>query len=268
MTEEGNSNSNTNIKNRRPPKTFYLALDECIGHQVKSRKAFDRAIDIAKSNGFSDFEIVLFTKDYLKDKIPHSSLYRYINELSPKPVFPLGQIDSKNVLDHGVKIDEIKIGKRLRDAEPDYNLIESIRHDGLIVPITINKDKLLICGKRRLDACKILKWDRIPAMTIDVTDEVKILLCQFHENEFRRIPSISEVREYEKACLESYRKEGHGFIPHIDYNHLKNQLLDEFYKYSFEDPDYDRKSKEYEKELDSEIEVIKEEKIKGWNYFV
>ena len=90
--------TDTSIQNRRPPKEFYIALDQCVGHQVKSRKAFDSAVEIAKSNGFSDFEIILFTKEYLKDKIPHSSLYRFINELSPKPVFPLVQNDNNNVL--------------------------------------------------------------------------------------------------------------------------------------------------------------------------
>ena len=71
------------IQNRRPPKEFYSELDSVIEHQVKSRDAFDRAISIAQSHGFSDFEIILFIKDYLKDKIPHSSLYRYLKELGP-----------------------------------------------------------------------------------------------------------------------------------------------------------------------------------------
>ena len=84
------------IEKKKPTKEFYSALDEVITHQVKSREAFDKAIDIARKQKFDDFTIGLFIKDYLKDKIPKTSLYRYIKELNP---VPLEQISYNNVLE-------------------------------------------------------------------------------------------------------------------------------------------------------------------------
>jgi hypothetical protein len=84
-----------NIEKRKPTKEFYSMLDEVVNHQVKSREAFDRAIEIARKQNFGDFEIGLFIKEYLRDKIPKTSLYRYIKELNP---VPLEQIYYNNVL--------------------------------------------------------------------------------------------------------------------------------------------------------------------------
>jgi hypothetical protein len=85
-----------NIEKRKPTKEFYSTLDEIVNHQVKSREAFDRAIEIARKQNFGDFEIGLFIKEYLRDKIPKTSLYRYIKELNP---VPLEQIYYNNVLE-------------------------------------------------------------------------------------------------------------------------------------------------------------------------
>lgn len=84
------------IETKKPSTEFYSALDEVITHQVKSREAFDRAIEIARKQNFGDFEIGLFIKEYLRDKIPKTSLYRYLKELNP---IPLEQIYYNNVLE-------------------------------------------------------------------------------------------------------------------------------------------------------------------------
>lgn len=69
------------IEKRQPKKEFYSALDEVVTHQIKSREAFDRAIEIARKQDFTDYEIITFIKEYLKNKIPKTSLYRYLGEL-------------------------------------------------------------------------------------------------------------------------------------------------------------------------------------------
>ena len=206
MTEGEIFSPNNKIitSDKRPPKEFYSELDSVVEHQVKSREAFDRAIDIAKSSGFTDFEIILFIKDYLKDKIPHTSLYRYINELTNKQ-FPLVQIDDNNVLlEHGqsvdIRISDVKIGKRIRNVDkfPDdgfESLVGSIAIDGLINPIIINKDKLLLSGYRRLKACEVLKWETIPARVMDITDNLKIVGHQLMENTWLNLTK-EEVEEY------------------------------------------------------------------------
>jgi hypothetical protein len=84
------------IKTKKPTAEFYSSLDDVINHQIKSRKAFNRAIEIARKQGFGDLEISLFVKDYLKHKIPKTSLYRYIKEIKP---VPLERIYYNNVLE-------------------------------------------------------------------------------------------------------------------------------------------------------------------------
>jgi hypothetical protein len=74
------------IEKKKPTKEFYSALDEVITHQIKSREAFDKAIQIGRKQGFDDFTIGLFIKDYLKEKIPKTSLYRYLKEINPNAV--------------------------------------------------------------------------------------------------------------------------------------------------------------------------------------
>ena len=69
------------IEKKQPKKEFYSALDEVVTHQIKSREAFDRAIEIARKQNFADHEIIVFIKEYLKNKIPKTSLYRYLGEL-------------------------------------------------------------------------------------------------------------------------------------------------------------------------------------------
>lgn len=84
-----------------------------------------------------------------------------------------------------VNIDDITIGERLRKEEGDLtSMVGSIAMDGLINPIVINKDKLLLCGYRRLKACKILHLETIPVTVKDITDKVKIAGLQLMENEW------------------------------------------------------------------------------------
>ena len=86
------------IEKKQPTQEFYEALDDVITHQIKSREAFDKAIEIGRKQGYDDFTISLFIKDYLKEKIPRTSLYRYLKEITSDTV-PMEQIYYNNVLD-------------------------------------------------------------------------------------------------------------------------------------------------------------------------
>ena len=56
-------------------------------------------------------------------------------------------------------VESIAVGRRHREDLGDLDpLIESIRRDGLLQPITITPDGHLICGARRLAAIKRLGW--------------------------------------------------------------------------------------------------------------
>jgi hypothetical protein len=85
------------IASKPPSSKFFKLLDKVVEHQTtrleydiksqehqtKSRELFVEAIEVAREDGLSDFEISTFTRDYLKKKIPETSLRRYLEELKP-----------------------------------------------------------------------------------------------------------------------------------------------------------------------------------------
>ena len=59
-------------------------------------------------------------------------------------------------------VDSIWAGRRHREDYGDLDsLVESIARDGLLQPITITPDGMLICGARRLAAIRLLGWKTV-----------------------------------------------------------------------------------------------------------
>jgi hypothetical protein len=88
------------IEKKKPSNEFYSALDEVISHQIKSREAFDKAIEIGRKQGYDDFTISLFIKEYLKEKLPKTTLWRYLKEINPdEKKVPMEHISYNNVLE-------------------------------------------------------------------------------------------------------------------------------------------------------------------------
>jgi ParB family chromosome partitioning protein len=63
------------------------------------------------------------------------------------------------------------------------SLAESIKRHGLLHPVVITSDRILVAGHRRLEAAKLLGWQAIPATIIDVAD---LLSAERDENEVRK----------------------------------------------------------------------------------
>jgi ParB family chromosome partitioning protein len=64
-------------------------------------------------------------------------------------------------------IGDIKIGERIRKDMGDIaGLAESIEDIGLLYPIIVTPEGELLCGERRLRACKLLGWTEIPVTII------------------------------------------------------------------------------------------------------
>jgi len=109
-------------------------------------------------------------------------------------------------------ISDISIGSRSREDFGDLELFAStISEQGLIHPITIDTNNTLIAGGRRLAACKLLKWEKIPTIIIKVGEEVSIPELELLENLARknftwpeRCAIIKKIYEAKKAKDESW----------------------------------------------------------------
>jgi ParB family transcriptional regulator, chromosome partitioning protein len=64
-------------------------------------------------------------------------------------------------------ISKIRVGKRIRKDMGDIQgLAESMEELGLLQPITVTPDGLLLVGERRLRAAKLLGWAKIPVTVV------------------------------------------------------------------------------------------------------
>lgn len=92
-----------------------------------------------------------------------------------------------------IAIDEIKIGDRKRKQMGDIDaLAKSIDTVGLLHPIVASTDHQLICGGRRLEACKQLGWKTVEVtIATSINDVERAELAELEENTCRKdlIPS-------------------------------------------------------------------------------
>jgi DNA methylase/ParB/Sulfiredoxin domain len=99
-----------------------------------------------------------------------------------------------------IEISSIDVGDRHRRHMGDIAaLAESIADIGLLHPIVIRPDGVLIAGERRLRAFRHLKRTMISATVID-TD--RVLRGEYAENFFRKTFAPSEIVAIAKALLE------------------------------------------------------------------
>jgi ParB/RepB/Spo0J family partition protein len=84
---------------------------------------------------------------------------------------------------HSIPIEQITIAARQRRALGDVdNLADSIWRLGLIHPIVITRDHVLVAGERRLAACKKLGYDRINCQYVDEVDGRTLKAIELEEN--------------------------------------------------------------------------------------
>ena len=81
-------------------------------------------------------------------------------------------------------ISRIKMGQRHRQELGNVDeLATSIADVGLLHPIPVRRDGLLIAGQRRLAACKKLGWQSVPVHVVDLAE---IARGEFAENAFHK----------------------------------------------------------------------------------
>jgi hypothetical protein len=108
-----------------------------------------------------------------------------------------------------VLIDFITVNERQRkfiDPAKLQELADDIAVRGLLQPIVITRDGVLMAGERRMLACgKILGWTHIPANYLDELANRERFLVEFTENERRQNLTWQEraqaIATYHKICL-------------------------------------------------------------------
>ncbi len=104
------------------------------------------------------------------------------------------------------KVSEIVVGKRTRKGCGYIDSLEnSIKEFGVLQPIGITPDKQLIFGGRRLQACKNLGLETIPARVfeVDADNPVDALKMERDENEQRADLTPSEKVDLARRIEES-----------------------------------------------------------------
>ncbi len=82
-----------------------------------------------------------------------------------------------------IPIANIRVNRRIREEPEDIeSLMNSMKRYGLLNPITINSDNVLIAGRRRLEAARRLGWHMISANIIEATDRISELEMEIEEN--------------------------------------------------------------------------------------
>jgi len=96
-----------------------------------------------------------------------------------------------------IRIDDVSIGNRFRRDMGDIDtLAQSIAEVGLLHPIVITPDNMLIAGRRRLEAYKLLGLVDILATVVDLQE---IARGEFAENEVRKDFTLSEKDAISRA---------------------------------------------------------------------
>lgn len=101
-------------------------------------------------------------------------------------------------------LSSIVVGERHRrdlgDLEP---LMDSLRRVGLLQPVTITPDGLLICGLRRLEAARQLGWDTLRVwVRSGLSDDLTRLLAERDDNlTHKPLSSIEAARLYRELLV-------------------------------------------------------------------
>lgn len=102
-----------------------------------------------------------------------------------------------------MRIADVVVGERHRKDMGDLDaLARSIADIGLLHPIVVTPDNRLIAGQRRLEACKRLGWDAVPATVVDLAN---LAIGERDENMVRKDFTPSEAVAIARA-LEPYER--------------------------------------------------------------
>jgi ParB family chromosome partitioning protein len=106
--------------------------------------------------------------------------------------------DARGHIELDRALDSITVGVRHRKDLGDLKpLTESIERLGLLQPITITPEGVLVCGWRRLEAVRRLGWRTMKVwVRSGISDKLSLLLAEQDENQLHK-----SLNELEKAAL-------------------------------------------------------------------
>lgn len=112
-----------------------------------------------------------------------------------------------------INIGDVIIKSRIREEMGDLEeLSKSIQDYGLLIPIIINRQNVLVSGFRRIEACKMLGYSTVPALVMDVDDDNGLFYIECQENLCRKPLTPKELdKEIEKKmkiATSTIRREG------------------------------------------------------------
>ncbi|OHD82195.1 MAG: chromosome partitioning protein ParB [Spirochaetes bacterium RIFOXYC1_FULL_54_7] len=109
-----------------------------------------------------------------------------------------------------VEIKSIRVKRRVRKELGDVEgLAESLSRFGQLHPIVLTRKKVLVSGRRRMEAARILGWTTIDAITIASRDAAHLLEMELDENVQRYQLTRDEV---EDALARLERLKHPGFL--------------------------------------------------------
>ena len=112
-----------------------------------------------------------------------------------------------------VPVENIRIRRRIRKEMGDITaLAESLRRHGLICPVVIGRDNVLIAGHRRLLAARMLGWSTINAVIHESPSKLARLELEFEENVQRNDFTMEEIAEATKRI---YRLQNPSLLSRI-----------------------------------------------------
>jgi len=124
-----------------------------------------------------------------------------------------------------IPVADIRVEKRLRQVDESkvLELMQSYEEVGVINPISVDEDLVLIAGAHRLAAARNLDWETIEAKVFD-EDELTKLLIQVSENLFRNdlcyIGTSEHIQERERILTSLGQRKKRGSNQYADDNDL------------------------------------------------
>ena len=114
--------------------------------------------------------------------------------------------DNKNLIDINLIKSNSDQPRKVFDNEKIIELAESIKHNGIIQPIILQKESkdkyIIIAGERRWRAAKLIGLKEVPAIILELTDKEVLEISLIENIQREDLNAIEEAVAYKKLISE------------------------------------------------------------------